>query len=642
MENYVKGLSMSQAFYATVKNFPERTAQIFNPDLYYGDNGGEFTWAEVKERVENIASGLLSLGLKKKERVAIISRNSPYWTHADIATVCCGGVLVTIYPTLSLNEISYIVNDSESQYMFVGSKEILDRILPGLNQMPTVKKMIVMDMQYHSDDPRIISLADLMEMGKKNFKKQHGAYEKIRKGITLDDWATILYTSGTTGQGKGVILSHGAFSSRMDGVYEYFLESGQPVSEKDRSLSFLPLSHVFERGCGQWIPIWVGASIAYADSPGTFMQDLPKYNPSFFSCVPRLYEKIYMQFQEQMSANPRKKKLFDWAMGVGMDVLAYRTDDHGRINMTPEFDVKSKLSVGLRVKYVMADKLFAKIRALFGANFRFAFSASAGIAPDLLRFFFAIGVPIMEGYGLTETTAACCYNPMCAAKPGTIGPEACGSLVRVAEDGELETKKAGLFIGYLNKPEDTAEALTPDGWFKSGDLVQVDQDGYYKVVDRKKAIICLAIGKNVAPYKIEGLYATSTAIDQIFVMGDERTYIAALFVPNFNYFIDLFDKQAIVYDKSKLVYDESSGVKICIEVGEDFVAQPVLQKMIADTVEEVNKALEGFESIKQYEVLPRRFTEERGELTPTLKTKKRVILKNYESVIEAIYQRKKQ
>ena len=604
MGHYVDGRTISEAFYATVKEFPDRTAQIFNADLYHGDNQGHFTWKEVQQRVEYIACGLLQLGLEKQERVAIMSRNSPYWTHSDIAVINCGAVLVTIYPTLSINEISYIVNDSQSRYLLAGSQEIVDRILPGLDDMPTLEKIIILDMNYASQHPRVMSLGDLMELGKKHLDEQRIHYMQRWQGNTLDDWCTILYTSGTTGQGKGVIMTHSTFQSRMDGAYHFFEAAGHPVDEEDRTLSFLPLSHIFDRGCSQWLAIWVGASIAYADSPATLMADLPEYNPTWFSCVPRLYEKIYMQFQQLLAGSPAKKKLFDWALEVGEEVLAYRTNEHGHINMTPEFDVKSRLPLGLRLKYAIADKLFAKVRELFGSRFRFAFSASAGIAPDLLRFFYICGVPVMEGYGLTETASACCYNPMRAAKPGTVGPEACGSKVRLAEDGEIEVTGAGIFIGYLNKPEENEAAFTEDGWFKTGDLAEQDADGYFRIVDRKKAIICLATGKNVAPYKIETYYATSIFIEQIFIIGDERTYISALIVPNFNYFIEFFDREGIAYDKSQVVFGETNGANICMEVGEDFIRQPLLRKIIAKNVEQANSTLESFEQIKQYTILP--------------------------------------
>jgi long-chain acyl-CoA synthetase len=637
MYEHVENLTMPQAFARTVNRCGDRIAQRFNPDLYYGDNGGQFTWKEMQSRVEDIACGFLSLGLEKAERVAIMAPSSPYWTHSDVAIIGCGAVVVTIYPTLSLNEASYIVNDSESRYLMVGNKDILERILPGMDGMPTLQKIIMLDTRYESNDPRVINLTQLMKLGQENRSRQYDLYQERSQNISLEDWATILYTSGTTGQGKGVIITHWCFASRVDGVFYYFLNSGHPLNEEDTVLSFLPLSHIFDRACSQWLAIWMSATIAYADSPATMMADLKKYNPTWFSCVPRLYERIYMAFQQMLEASPMKKRMFHWALGVGEEVLSYRMDKFGRYDMRPEFPLC--LPAGLRLKYKVADKLFARVRELFGERMRFSFSASAGISPDLLKFFYTVGVPVIEGYGSTETTSACCYNPMSACKPGSIGPQANGSKCRVAEDGELEVSGAGIFAGYLNKPEETRESFTEDGWFKTGDLVVKDVDGYYRIVDRKKAIICLATGKNVAPYKLESQFSTTVEVDQVFVIGDERNFISALLVPNFLHFIEVFDRNGIVYDKSKLKYMEAGGATLCAEVGEDFIEQPLLKEQIAAAVKQVNSHLEEFEVIKRYTILPRRFTEEAGELTPTLKTKKRVILEKYADVIDSHYQR---
>lgn len=636
MFKHIKNSTMSQAFYHTAELLSDRVAQMYNADLYHGDNNGQLTWSEMKGRVENIAGGLLSLGLDKGQRVAMMSPNSPYWTQADVATISCGAVLVTIYPTLSLNEVKYIVNDSESRYLYAGNQQILDQILSGFNEMPTLEKIIILDMNYRSNDSRIIGLAELLEMGKQYMASYYQDYENLWKSLILDDWATILYTSGTTGVGKGVIITHGALSARVDGTHKYFVQAGHPVDERDVVLSFLPLSHIFDRICSQWNAIYRGASIAYADSPSTFMADLLKYNPTWFSCVPRLYEKIYAQFNQVLASNPIKKKMFNWALGVGEEALTYRMDEYGRYNMRADYNLESRLPLGLGIKFKIADKMFAKVRALFGTRFRFSFSASSGIDADLLKFFYVLGLPVLEGYGSTESCSACCYNPMYAAKPGTIGPEANGSNCRMAEDGELEVRGA-MFIGYLNKPEEDAASFTEDGWFKTGDLVTMDDDGYYRIVDRKKAIICLTTGKNIAPAKIESKFTTSLVVEQIFIIGDERNFISALIVPNFTYFLELFEKQNISYDRSKLEYGNIAGAKICMGVGQDFVDQPLLQKMIADSVKLVNGPLEGFEKIKQYTIVTHRFTEENGQLTPTQKTKKRVLLEDYSEVIDKMY-----
>ena len=339
-----------------------------------------------------------------------------------------------------------------------------------------------------------------------------------------------------------------------------------------------------------------------------------------------------------MSQSAVKKALFNWAIAVGEEALKYKTDEFGRIDMSPSCDLASRLPMGLRIKYKIADKMiYSKVRALFGNRFRFAFSASAGISPDLLKFYYILGFPVIEGYGSTESCNACVLNPLTACKPGFVGPPANGSTGRIAEDGELEIGGAGLFSGYLNKPEEDKASFTSDGWTKTGDIVIQDENGYFKIVDRKKAIICLSTGKNIAPAKVEGMFATSPYVEQVFPVGDEKKYIAALIVPNFMNIISVFDNECIPYDKSKLVFSNFTGAPLCVEVGDDFIENPRLRELVSTEVEEANKSLEGFESIKNYAILKRRFTEETCELTPTQKTKKRVITEHYRDTIDALY-----
>ncbi len=634
--------TVTRRFVEVSKEQPNKDFQLFNAALYNGDSNGKMTWGETFDRVENYACGLMSIGLGKQEMAGIMSSSGPYWTQADLALACANGVSVAIYPTLSLREVTYIINDSGSKFLFLRGDDVLEMVLSGLDKMPKLKTIIVMDREYKSTDSRIISLGDLEKTGIewKKDKSNYDAYIERRDGVVLDDIYTILYTSGTTGQGKGVVLTHHNCSSRMNGVNEFFGYCGMEFKTEYTTLCFLPLAHIFDRGSCQGAAIFNGCTIAYADSPGTLLDDLQKYNPHWINCVPRLYEKIYIQLQQQMGEKGLKRKIFDWALKVGEEVFMQRFDPETETyNMGHDFDITGNLSFGMKIKFKIADKLFAKIRAVFGKNFKHSFSASASISPDLLKFFYIIGIRVSEGYGSTESFNACANMPLVACKPGSVGLESNGSRLRVSEIGELELKGAGIFKEYWNKPEETAESFTPDGWFKTGDKVEVDKFGYYKIVDRIKSIICLSNGKNVAPAKIESLFATSPYIEQMFIIGDERAVISSLIVPSFTYFKAKFDAEGIEYDKSQVVIDSSAGAPVVVKVGPDFIEKGNIRGLIAEEVEKANKELESFEQIKQYTVLSERFTEDNDMLTPTQKTKKRVILDVYEPEIEKMYVR---
>lgn len=634
--------TVTSKFVETTTKFASKTGQRFNPDLYHGDSNGELTWGGVYARVEDYACGLMSLGMGAQDMASIMAASGPYWTHADMAIACANGVSVTIYPTLSFKEVSYIVNDSGSRFIFLRGDDILGMVLGGFDQMPKLEKIIVMDREYASTDQRVIGLGELGRKGAewKKDKSNYDAYLARRDGVTLDDIYTILYTSGTTGQGKGVVLTHHNASSRMLGVSEYFDYFNMSFREEYTTLCFLPLAHIFDRGSCQLAAIYVGATIAYADSPGTLLNDLQKYNPHWINCVPRLYEKIYIQLNQKMGESGLKKKLFDWALRVGEEVFKRRYDpETDTYNMDHDYDVTKDLPFGLRIRFKIADKLFAKVRALFGKNFKHSFSASASISPELLRFFYIIGIRVSEGYGSTESFNACANMPLVACKPGYVGLASNGGRVRVSDIGELELKGAGIFGRYWNKPEETSVSFTADGWFKTGDKVEMDEFGYIKIVDRIKAIICLSSGKNVAPAKIESLFATSPYIEQVFTIGDERAVISTLLVPSLTYFKEKFDAEGIAYDKSKVAIDTSSGVPIVVKVGEDFIEKGNIRELIAAEVARANRELEGFEQVKQYTILTERFTEQNGMLTPTQKTKKRVILETYSTEIEKMYNR---
>ena len=378
---YVK--TMSQYFYDTCEKFPERLAQKFNVQLHNGDNNGEFTYQELRERVESISCALMELGLKKGDRAGLMAPTNHIWTQVDVALASMGVVSVTIYPTLSNNEVIYIMNDSASRFLFLGSASLVEQIKPVLDQMPGVEKIVVLDPAFKSESDSILGLYDLIEKGAE-LRKDNAIlekYESQRKSLTQQDWFTILYTSGTTGLGKGVVLDNWCGASRLEGTRNYFHEYEMDITEEDVTLCYLPLSHVFDRGSCQWLALREGACICYADKPGTLVEDMQKYDPTWINCVPRLYEKIYVTIKDQMAASSVKQKLFNWAMNIGYEALEYRSDELGRYDMRSHIDFSSRLPLGLKLKYKLADGLILKkVRGLFGKRFRLSFSASSSIA----------------------------------------------------------------------------------------------------------------------------------------------------------------------------------------------------------------------------------------------------------------------
>lgn len=627
---------VSWHFYNTSQRFPDRPAQIFNPSLY-NDNNGQIRWFELIERVETIACGFMTIGIRPKDLVGIMAESSPYWTQVDLALCCMGSVSVTIFPALSIKETTYILNDSSCRYIVVGNEDILDRVLQGYRNIPTLEKIIVLDLNYTSNDKRIIGLREILELGKKHKFEKYAEYLSYRDNIKPEDWYTVIYTSGSSGTPRGIVLTHYSIISRMMGAFEFWDRYGMTITEKDVSLCYLPLAYIFDRASCQFTSIITGAAIAYADSPGTILDDIRKYNPTWINTVSILYEKIYMHFRHSLEQSRLKKKLYKCAIDIGFKVLEYRRDSNGGYNMHTDFNIIERLPFFLRIRYRIADRLFGNIRRLFGSNLRFAFLSASGISQSLLTFFYAIGIPISEGYGLTETMSASLLTPITGCRPGFVGINANGGYSRIASDGELEVSGAGLFSHYLNKPELTAESFTPDGWFRTGDIVEIDNAGYYRVIDRKKAIICTSIGKNIAPAKLKGQFITNDYIDQIFFVGDDKNFIAALIVPNYNYFVALYEKEGIRYDKTQLQWDDSFGISLCIKVGEDFTGTWRLKQIIDEAVSDANRNLETFEKIKQYSILTERFSEQNGTMTPAHKMKKNAIIEKYSGLIDRMY-----
>ncbi|MGE5417792.1 MAG: AMP-dependent synthetase/ligase [Acidobacteriota bacterium] len=592
------------------------------------------TYAQVWRVVKEMAGGLMKLGVQKGDRVAIMSHTCPQWMWSDYSILNTGGITVTIYPTLSAKEMAFIVNNSESKILYVQDEEVLEKATSVWHDMPSLETIIVMQKDFSSHNPNIISLSQLRALGVKFHVQYPVAYEKRWRSVDLHDPMTIIYTSGTTGQQKGAVHTH--FSINAAACRDIRLTPR--IDENDVLLSFLPLSHSYERECGHTIAVMSGCTIAYAQKSTSVVGDMQVFKPTVFMSVPRIYERIFMAIRDVASASPEGKAAFEKALDIGLKVIDARADENGFVDMSEGIDLTEGLDPELQEQYKWADTaIFSRVRALLGGRYRFAFSASAGLPADLCKVFMAMGVRIIEGYGLTETCNTVNLNRLHKILPGSIGPVTPGVEGIIAEDGEWLVRGDNIIREYWNNPEATKEAFTPDGFFKTGDIVQMLADGYVKIIDRKKAIMVLDTGKNVATAKIENLFSISKWVDQICAIGDGHKYITALVVPNFDAFANYFKAAGIAYDDSALEHIGEGMERITIKVGEDFINKEELRGLIDFEIKEANNHLEDFETIKKYRIVTRKFLEAAEEVTPSLKLKRRNIYKNFAHDIDHLY-----
>ncbi len=597
-----------------------------------GDLTRSITYAEAWRMIKKLASGLMETGFEKGDRAAVMCHTCPEWVWADYAILSAGGVTVSVYPTLSQAEMSFILSDSGTKVIFLQS-ENLPKIREAWKSLTSLEKVVVLEENFQSDDPRILSLKDLRERGSAALVRDPLAVERRWRSVDLFDYMTIVYTSGTTGQPKGAVHTHFSFNSAVCRD----LKDAPEYREGDVLLSFLPLSHTYERECGHGAAMMAAVTIAYS-TPKTIVEDLQLFRPMIFMSVPRIYERIYMAMRDLAAKSALKKKIFDAALRTGIQVVEARSDRHGFIDIREGTDLTEGLGRWLAFKYRLFDRLvFSKVRDRFGGRFRGAFSAAGSLPADLCKVFLAMGIVVMEGYGLTETWNTITLNRQGKILPGSVGSPATGVEGRIAEDGEWQVRGDNLFSGYWNNPEATREAFTEDGFYKTGDIVEHVADGYVKIVDRKKGIMVLDTGKNVPSARIESLFSLSKYIDLVFPIGDDRKFVSAIVVPNFDAFIELFREKGITFDQSALEYAEEGAARVCVRAGEDFVNREELRQVIDEEIARANRELEEYERIKKYLVLSRKMTETTGEMTPTLKIKRKAVLTNFKEEINGLY-----
>lgn len=559
---------------------------------------------EVFERIRDLALGFRQLGMDAGDRVAMMAESRPEWVLCDLAILTAGAVNVPIYPTLSAGQARYILQDSGAKIAVVSTRAQLEKIQDVRHLLPSLEAVVVMDAD-GAETASVTSLGAVERRGHERMNAEWGtgkAFKDDAKRVIPDQLATIIYTSGTTGEPKGVMLSHGNLVSNMLAG-----ASVLDVGPEDTALSFLPLSHSFERMVS-FVYLFSGVSMVFAETMETIGRDIGFLKPTVLTGVPRVYEKLQARVLEKGRAgSPLKARLFQWAVGVGRKRAAAELRGGAPGTITA---LQSRL----------ADTLvFSKIRAGLGGRLRFAVSGSAPLAPAVHEFFHGIGLPIVEGYGLTETAPILTVNPQRAPRAGTVGRAIPGVELRIAADGEILARGPNIMRGYYNKDQATGEVLQ-DGWLHTGDIGTLDAEGYLTITDRKKDLIVTAGGKNIAPQPIEGVLKSHRLIGEAIVLGDRRRFVSALILPDFP-----------ILERRLKDLGRPPGERA------DLVTRPDVVALYQEIVDGLNQDLAQYERIKRIALLPAEFSIESGELTPTLKVKRKVIEERWREQIEAIY-----
>lgn len=590
--------TLNELFFDAMDRFRDR------PVLLRARRGAAWTDISGREMADCVwatSLGLLELDLQPGDRVGILSENRPEWAYTDFATLTARGVDVPIYPSLPAGQIEFLLRDAGVSILCVSNAKQLEKIRQIRPNLPALRHVIGFDDDL--DAPDVLTIRKLMHLGREEAVRWPSWREdalRARPG----DLATIIYTSGTTGDPKGVMLTHGNLTSNTVASVEAL-----GVHPDDECLSFLPLSHIFERMAGHYVMLHAGALINYCASFDAVAGDIVERRPTVLTAVPRLYEKIHEKVLDQVKERGAGAvRVYGWARRTALAWADLKLS--GR-----------PVPVALAIKYRIADQLvFSKLRRGVGGRLRCSVSGGAPLNPEIARFFYAAGIPLLEGYGLTETSPVIAVNTFQALRIGSVGRPLPGVEVRIAEDGEIVTRGPNVMQGYFNRPEATAEVLTADGWFSTGDIGRVDDDGFLFITDRKKDLIVTAGGKKIAPQAIEGRLRTNPFIANAVMLGDKRKFPILLLVPNFG------KLRAWAQDEGILAPEDVA-----------LAALPAVQAKMEQEAKKHLRDLAQFEVPKKFLVLPRDFTIERGELTPKMSIRRKIVEQHYQAEIEALY-----
>ena len=585
--------------------FVDRVTKTASAEAFRFPRGAAWesvTWAQVDARVRPIAAGLVALGMKSQDRVAIASSTRFEWVSADLAVMLAGAATTAIYPTTSESDVAYIVADSQSRIVFAENDAQIAKLRANRPSLPDVVKVVTFDGT--ADGDWVISLADLEQLGTAHLAQAPSVVDDRIHAVEPQHLATLIYTSGTTGRPKGVRLSHDCWTYEVAAVDAIHL-----LSQDDLQYLWLPLAHVLGKVL-LTLPLQIGFPTVLDGRVDKIVDNMAVVSPTFMGAAPRIFEKAYARITTSMSAEAGvKARLFDWAIGVGRRVAALRAQ--GR-----------SAPVLLAAQFVIADALVLnKIQARFGGRIRFFISGSAALNADVARWFDAAGLLILEGYGLTESSAASFVNRPGSYVFGSVGWPLPGTEVAIAPDGEIMLKGPGVMAGYHNLPQDTAETVDPDGWLHTGDIGNLDARGFLRITDRKKDLFKTSNGKHVAPSAIESIFqGVCPYASQLIVEGEGRTFVSALVALD----PDAIAGWAAENGMAEMPYAE-------------LVSSPAVRQLVQGCIDELNAKLNQWETIKKFLILDRDLTIEQGELTPSMKLKRRVVADRYKNELDSLY-----
>lgn len=572
-------------------------AKYNKPDVFASKIKGEWqlvSAADFLQSINQLSLGLLSIGIKRGDKIAVISESRPEWNIVDFAIQQVGAIGVPLYPNITVEDYRYIFNDASIKLVFVGDADLLKKVQTAAKDAPSVQEIYCFD--------KIIGSKHWKEVSESAKNEDVEKLESIKQSIKTDDLLTIIYTSGTTGNPKGVMLSHLNLISNFESCRDNF-----PIDETCRALSFLPLNHVYERMV-LYLYMSKGMSIYYAQNMATIADDLRDVKPQIFTTVPRLLEKVYDKIVAKgYELSGFKRKIFLWALDLGL-----------------KYDPNQQFSAWYNFQLKWAQKLvFSKWQEALGGNIRMICSGAAALQPRLARVFWAAGIPVSEGYGMTETSPVIATNRVMPLdlRISTVGPIIDGTTVKIAEDGEILVKGPNVMLGYYNKPELTKEVIDADGWLHTGDIGKLDEGKYLKITDRKKEIFKTSGGKYVAPQVLENKMKESVFIEQMMVVGESQKFPAALIIPEFVALRDWCKTQGIDYTTDA-----------------EIIKNQQVLKLIFSEISKFNKEFAQYEQVKKFTLLANPWTIEGGEVTPTLKPKRKVITAKYKDLIDRMYE----